>query len=90
LGQPLDDLRGGSPEINLDQLAGRVIEYQDWEVTAGIRDGLGFPRYGRQFAGGDAPPALEGGTENRAGRRLFIIVHALILPGYKQMSIVSG
>jgi hypothetical protein len=71
-GQPLDDLPGGSPEINFDQLAGRVIENQDRQAAARIRERLGFSRHDRQFASGDAPRACKGGAKNRAGKGLFI------------------
>ena len=67
--QPIEDLLGRPPEIDLDRLSRPVVEDQHRGLLPPVDDLLRPQRHGHQISRGDPAVALEG----RATRRLTLI-----------------
>jgi hypothetical protein len=89
-GQSFKDLFHGSPEVNLDLLACRVLKNQNRFGLASIYDWLGSPHDFGQLTRSNVALARKSGAKNRARQGSCFILHPGIIPGYKPMSILSG
>jgi hypothetical protein len=52
-----------APEVHFDQLAGGIVEQQNWRCRAPVQDFLHFRDHNRQFAGSDQTRAFKGCTQ---------------------------